>query len=657
MNGKTYPVNGVKNLCGFLPGIKKFYVSFFLCQAIFIYTPYLSQAQQEGAQIFDISAIQFSFSLSGYAFFETSDTAIAEHNICRAGFSQKLSAAFNQDLPFKVAGKNIYLKFVAYNRSDSIVQAYFFPGFFFTQIKLFKACKGSLKKSLSGTEKIPFDDNISSSLALLTLGPKETAIFYIALSPLKSHMSLLSPQIINKNFLGYFKTHISREPMNVLTYLISGILLMMIFYSLALYFQDLKTAFFYYAAYAVCTGLLLFLKSYFDNYTILINYYFEGCFDFILQSTGLIFYIAFIRKFLQTGKEPPFLERVFHISQYITIFLLLLFSLAYFFSDSFTIPYIIENLTKLLLVALTLLFIVYGVSKNNKVINYLVAGQSLLILFSSISFAVVMTTMPILKKESAVLNDPILYYETGVALEMAFFFTALAYKNKKDIAERTKESERLKSENERKEIEKQIAVMEAKSDERKRISADMHDELGSGVTAIRLMSEIVKTKIKEKGLPEINRISSSANDLLDKMNSIIWTMNSSNDSAESLITYIRAYAAEFFENTLIDCRVNMPGQIPVIEISGEKRRNIFLSVKEALNNVLKHSHASAVTINITINQILVIEIGDNGNGIHLEKIRKFGNGINNMKKRMGTIGGDLSVQNHNGTMLIFTLQL
>jgi two-component system, NarL family, sensor histidine kinase DesK len=657
MNGRTYPANGIKNLCRFLPGIKKFCAFFFSCLAILILAPYFSPAQQGDAQTFDISAIQFSFSLSGYVFFERPDTAIAEHNICGADFSQKFHSAFNKDLPFNVAGKNIYLKFATHNGSDSIVQAYFFPGSFFTEIKVFKSCKGLLTKSFSGVEKAPFDDNISSSLALLALRPRETAVFYIVLSPLKSHMSLFSPQIINKNFLGYFKTHISHEPMNVLTYLISGFLLMMIFYSLAHYFQDFRTAFFYYAAYAFCTGLLLFLKSYFNNYTITVNYYFEGCFDFILQSTGLIFYIAFIRKFLQTGKEPPFLERVFHISQYITIFLLLLFFFAYFFSDSFTIPYIIENLTKFLLVALTLLFIVYGLSKNNKVINYLVAGQSMLILFSSISFALVMTTMPILKKESEVLNDPMLYFETGVALEMAFFFTALAYKNKKDIAERTKESERLKSENERKEIEKQIAVMEAKNDERKRISADMHDELGSGVTAIRLMSEIVKTKMKEKGLPEINRISSSANDLLDKMNSIIWTMNSSNDSAESLITYIRAYAAEFFENTLIDCRVNMPGQIPVIEISGEKRRNIFLSVKEALNNVLKHSHASAVTINITINQILVIEIGDNGNGIHPEKIRKFGNGINNMKKRMGTIGGNLTLQNHNGAILIFTLQL
>ena len=95
--------------------------------------------------------------------------------------------------------------------------------------------------------------------------------------------------------------------------------------------------------------------------------------------------------------------------------------------------------------------------------------------------------------------------------------------------------------------------MAAQQDERNRISADMHDELGSGVTAIRLMSEIVKSKMKQTSLPEIEKISNSANDLLGKMNTIIWTMKSSNDTLESLVAYIRAHAIEFFDSTPIDC--------------------------------------------------------------------------------------------------------
>ncbi|WP_431211157.1 sensor histidine kinase [Puia sp. P3] len=202
-----------------------------------------------------------------------------------------------------------------------------------------------------------------------------------------------------------------------------------------------------------------------------------------------------------------------------------------------------------------------------------------------------------------------------------------------------------------------MAVLAAKQDERNRISVDMHDELGSGVTAIRLMSEIVKSKMKDATLPEIEKISNSANELLNKMNAIIWTMTSSNDTIENLVAYIRSYAVEFFENTSIDCFFSMPATIPPREISGEKRRNIFLSVKEALNNVLKHSQSSVVRINVTVNPHLTIEIQDDGVGINLEKLRKFGNGLNNMKKRMASIDGEFNIENREGTRTTFHLTL
>src|SRR4029077_10068974 len=250
----------------------------------------------------------------------------------------------------------------------------------------------------------------------------------------------------------------------------------------------------------------------------------------------------------------------------------------------------------------------YGLRKKDPLMNYLVTGQLCLTFFSIISFLLLITPMRISNNDDSILNDSLIYYQTGLVLELIFFMSGLSYKNKRDLIERIKERERLKLDNERKEFEKQVAILEAKQQERNRISADMHDELGSGVTAIRLMSEIVKTKMKENTLPEIEKISQSANDLLNKMNTIIWTMVSSNDSVESLVAYIRSYAVEFFENTAINCYFNMPIAIPSREISGEKRRNIFLSVKEALNNVLKHSQGSVVKINVTVGDRLVIEI-------------------------------------------------
>jgi len=200
----------------------------------------------------------------------------------------------------------------------------------------------------------------------------------------------------------------------------------------------------------------------------------------------------------------------------------------------------------------------------------------------------------------------------------------------------------------------EAAITKAQEEERQRISADIHDELGSGLTVIRLMSEIARTKMREP-VPELDRISSSADDLLNKMNAIIWSMNSGNDSVDNLVAYTRSWSMEYFENTTIHCKVNSPADIPGKQISGEKRRNIFLCVKEALNNILKHSQADKVLITIHCQTQFQIEIADNGRGIDLENLRSSGNGLRNIKKRMETIGGRFRIRNRNGTILLLAL--
>jgi signal transduction histidine kinase len=616
---------------------------FFYCLAI----SFRTNAQTNPSRI-DIAKIQFSVSLRNHVFFENLSSLTVDSLIPNLKF--KLS------LPSKEIEKRICIKLSLQNSSDSIQQIYFSPGFYFNDVRIIKINPDQPHK-MALVEKNNADENFNAGFILLTLQPRESADFFLVPAQLKQGIISISPHIVNKSFIDFYKINLSNKPINLVTYLVTGVLLMMIFYSLGVYFQDFKTEFLYYSLYAFLIGILIFLKSYLFGTTTITNYYFEGYFDFILQGCGFLFYISFIRKFLQTAQKHPILEKVFSISQWIAIGLLISFSVAWFIGDTFLIPDILENVTKFILIGLGTFFIIYGLGKKNKLISYLIAGQFMLILFSILSFMMVITDMTIVKNTRSIFNASILYYEAGVVFELIFFLTALAYKNKNDIAEKAKESERLKLDNERKEFEKQIAVIEAKSDERNRISADMHDELGAGVTAIRLMSEIVKNKMKNEPLPEIERISYSANELLDKMNAIIWTMLSSNDSAESLITYIRAYAVEFFESTPIDCHVNMPSTIPSIEINGEKRRNIFLSVKETLNNALKHSRATKINININIDKKLFIEIADNGIGINTDKIRRFGNGINNIKKRIESIDGEFNIQNNNGTIMTFVLKL
>ena len=607
------------------------------------------------SSILDVAKVQASASVKSVFYTTYQGEAPSAAKISQLNISEKIPAYFDKKIPIEKTGKDIYIKFPLYNSSDTAVSFYFSPGMYCKEMELFKKPLNENTQSFSPVGKY------QSGFTKLTLAPREKALFVGKLDYIMTTITTMTPSVVKKDFLSYFRfrqdNNVKGVYVKLLNYITAGILLMMIFYSIAVFFQSYNVEFLYYAVYASCMALLLSLKSYLFGSPTNFNYFFEGFFDFVIQMTGYYFYLWFFRKFLNTKYDHPFLDRVFQISGWVIAASVLFFIVLYFASAEFGLMNLVENITKQLLLIVSLVFIFYGLRKKDPLMNYLVAGQLCLTFFSIISFLLLITSIRISDTPNSILNDSLIYYQAGLVLELIFFMSGLSFKNKRDLIERIKERERLKLENERKEFEKQVAILEAKQQERNRISADMHDELGSGVTAIRLMSEIVKTKMKETTLPEIEKISQSANELINKMNTIIWTMVSSNDSVESLVAYIRAYAVEFFENTPIECRFNLPSQITSKDLSGEKRRNIFLSVKEALNNVLKHSRASEVVIHIQVNHKLSIEIWDNGVGIDMDNIRKFGNGLQNMKKRITSISGDFRIENHHGTKTVFELEL
>jgi signal transduction histidine kinase len=362
-----------------------------------------------------------------------------------------------------------------------------------------------------------------------------------------------------------------------------------------------------------------------------------------------------MQRFLETKKNYPFLHGLYRSGIILLVLAISSYMFLHYFGHNFPLQNNIEAYTKVLLTGMTVVYVAYSFSKwEDKLLRYLTWGNLFLLIFVVLSQSFI-AFLPKQADLPAFLSDSLFYYELGVFTELVFFLFGLSYKNRKRIIEQTQERERFKIENERKEFEKQMAVMAAQQEERNRISADMHDELGSGMTAIRLMSEIAKNKMKENTPTEIERISQSADDVLNKMNAIIWSMNSRNDSLGNLIAYIRSYSQEYFDITPIVCRVNIPEEIPDFEVTGDKRRNLFLCVKESLNNVLKHSKASKLIIDITIVNGLTITIHDNGVGINLDKLREFGNGLQNIDRRMRSIGGNFTIEKKDGT--ISTLQM
>ena len=543
--------------------------------------------------------------------------------------------------------KKILARFSVANNTDTPDSLYFFPDLFFDNVILYKI-ENNKATALPVIAPVNRD---SISYRLFSVLPHDTITILAECYPLRTYTSIFYPNIFRQNYIEPFTAKLQMENAGVrlFNYVFCGLLLMMILFSLANFLQGSNREFLYYAAYAFFLGFMFFTKQFYFNRSIERNFFFESYMDFVLQILGICFFMAFMIRFLETKKDFPFLHKLYTGGIIFLTTVILLYTYIHYSSIDYYWENLLENLvTKNVLVIMIVVFLVYALKNwRHKLLRYLFWGNLLFLAFSLLSLLSIIGGRKL--HLPGILNSSLILYEIGLLIELIFFLMGLTYKNRTQLIEQTTERERLKMENERKELEKQVAVMQAHQQERERISADIHDELGSGMTTIRLMSEIAKNKMKENIPVEIEKISNSANEVLNKMNAIVWSMNSSNDTLDSLISYIRAYTIEFFDGTPIECKVNMPDTIPFHEISGDKRRNIFLCVKESLNNALKHSKGSRIKIDIEVNHRLKIKIADNGVGIEQEKIRRFGNGLKNIERRMKVIGGSYTISNNNGT--------
>lgn len=558
-------------------------------------------------------------------------------------------------MPEQLLSKRIFLQFAIHNTADSLIQVYFCPGYYFNDIRLFRKDKSGF----TALPEIMPDINEKRGFRQLSLAAGDSMTIIAEIKALKTYNNILRPRLVGGPHINAFlaQLHSNFKNGNQLTYVFCGLLLMMILFSITNYIQGGNKEFLYYSGYALFLGGLFFLQSIYQLHASGFGFFLEGYLDFILQGTGTIFYMLFMKKFLDTRNKHPFLLRLYNTGIAILIGAMILYTLLHYFSANYQVEYLTEFLSKVLLLILILIFMVYSLRKwDNHLLRYLFWGNLFLFVFSSLSYLGIVFNH-YFRQLPGLLNSTVTYYETGLFLELTLFLAGLNYKNRRNIIRQTKERETLKAQNLLKEYEKEIAVYKAQQEERQRISADMHDELGAGMTAIRLMSEIARNKMKENTPVEIEKISRSADDVLNKMNAIIWSMNSGNDTLDNLVSYIRSYAIEYFDGTQVDCRVQVSEQLPAKELTGDKRRNIFLSVKESLNNILKHAEATAVVIRINTDEGLEIIISDNGKGIDLDKLRQFGNGLKNIARRMESIGGRYHIENKNGTVSTLSLPL
>ncbi|HRC92191.1 MAG TPA: tetratricopeptide repeat protein, partial [Bacteroidia bacterium] len=206
-------------------------------------------------------------------------------------------------------------------------------------------------------------------------------------------------------------------------------------------------------------------------------------------------------------------------------------------------------------------------------------------------------------------------------------------------------------------INQQNTIRQTEENERIRIVKDIHDELGSGLTKIKFLSEILEMKTKDQvQLKEtLQTITGTSHQLIDNMRDMIWNMNPMNSTLDNLIARVREFSTEYLEDFPIEVSYAFPENIPSEKINIEISRNILMIVKESLQNIVKHSNASKVSIRIEIQPVFKLIITENGIGFSMNE-KTTGNGLRNMSERSKTIGASLNISSKPGEGSILSLE-
>ena len=182
-----------------------------------------------------------------------------------------------------------------------------------------------------------------------------------------------------------------------------------------------------------------------------------------------------------------------------------------------------------------------------------------------------------------------------------------------------------------------------------RSAADLHDDIGSTLSSIFLMSEMTSSNDKQSRLAEVlKKISENSRDILNSMDDIIWSVNPQDDSLVNLTVRLREYAIPVCESKGIDLTMNIDDITDKTKLGMNERRNIFLITKEAINNAVKHSGCSALSVVFSISgKYIEVTVTDNGHGFDPESPSSR-NGVKNMKRRAQQIDSELYITSEKG---------
>lgn len=205
-------------------------------------------------------------------------------------------------------------------------------------------------------------------------------------------------------------------------------------------------------------------------------------------------------------------------------------------------------------------------------------------------------------------------------------------------------------------LRQRVARLEQESEierERARIARDIHDDLGASLSRISLLTQSAHPGTGADQPPHLRQIYETVSEITRSMDEIVWAVNPRHDHLDGLASYLVSSAEKLLSSAGLRCRLNLPNELPQAHLSSHLRHNVYLCLRETLNNVLKHAAATEVLIAMAVEgETFVLTVTDNGRGFdpaHPAPGRAGGgNGLGNMQRRMEEVLGRCEIRSRSG---------
>ena len=542
----------------------------------------------------------------------------------------------------------IWLRFSINNTSGTdTLRLVFFPGMH-ARITLYEIQGNTVQlKALGGIFAIKprFDWQANPNCLPLEVPPGSCLTYLVSIGNLAKLYDQVRTELFTPDaYKSYCRDYQERQlPITLFLTFIIGSLTMLALFGLMQFLLTRGPAYLWYAMFAManCLNFVRLLEMYTDLRWVSSLIPSFHCYTSLPAIS--FFYLLFIRYFLDFHLQNGVRSKITKWAIWVFggVFLSTLVTSALYFSGREISNETAEifNIFHILLLFPAILVLYLAFTAKSGLSRFVTIGTLLLIFASIDALSSAIFPMTPMHERSPFARG-LWPFGTAILLESLCFALGLGYKTKML------------------EIEKRLAIEEQLRD-RQRIARDLHDEVGSTLSSISILSESARTSVqKDLNEARFDNIGDKARAALDSISDIVWSVNPENDSMEKALARMSTYASEMLENVGAELRFEVGEGVESLTLPMEKRKDFYLIFKEAIHNCAKYAQAKHVEVALwKEDNALIMTVKDSGVGFRVEQsasgdFKKLpnlgGNGLRNMRSRAAALGGELHITSSPG---------